>query len=103
MRRFCVVFALLLCPFAYSATTLSSQTANNTAACAAAASPSYCQGKWVGVSDATSGTYDPLPANVSTVDIHSLIPGGSGTKVLAHFQPWFCMNPGSASTGVGTS
>ena len=104
MRRFCVVFAfVLLCPFAYSATTLSSQTANNTAACAAAASPSYCQAKWVGVSDSTSGTYDPLPGNVSTVDIHSLIPGGSATKVLAHFQTWFCMNSGSASTGVGTS
>ena len=104
MRRFCVVFAfVLLCPLAYSATSLSAQTANNTAACAATGSPSYCQAKWVGLSDSTSGTYDALPGNVSTVDIQSLIPGGSATKVLAHFQPWFCMNSGSTSTGVGTS
>jgi hypothetical protein len=47
--------------------------------------------------------YDPPPSNVSSVDIHSLISGGSATKVLAHFQPWFCMNSGSTSTGVGTS
>lgn len=99
-----MVFAFgLLCPLAYSATSLSSQTANNTAACAAAGSPSYCHAKWVGLSDSTSGTYDPAPGRISTVDIHSLIPGGSATKVLAHFQPWFCMNSGSTSTGVGTS
>ncbi|MGE5206194.1 MAG: hypothetical protein ACM3PW_11290 [Chlamydiota bacterium] len=93
----------MLCPLAYSATSLSAQTANNTAACAAAGSPSYCQAKWVGLNDAASGMYDPPPGNVSTVDIHTLIPGGGATKVLAHFQPWFCMNSGSNSTGVGTS
>lgn len=57
----------------------------------------------MGLSDSTSGTYDVLASNVSTVDIHTLIPGGNATKVFAHFQPWFCMNAGSTATGVGTS
>jgi hypothetical protein len=96
-------FMLLLCPLAYSQTSLSAQTVNNTAGCAAAGSPSYCLAKWAGLSDSTSGTYDALASNVSMVDIHSLIPGGNATKVLAHFQPWFCMNTASTSTGVGTS
>ena len=105
MRHLWVVsaFLLLLCPLAYSATSLTAQTSNNTAACATAGSPSYCQAKWVGLSDSNSGIYDLVPGNVSPVNIHSLIPGGSSTQVLAHFQPWFCMNAGSTSTGVGTS
>jgi hypothetical protein len=105
VRHTLVVAALLfsLCPLAFSGTSLSTQTANNTAACAAAGSPSYCQAGWAGLSDSTSGVYDPVPGNVSPVDIHTLIPGGTATKVLAHFQPWFCMNAGSTSTGVGTS
>ncbi|HLK35015.1 MAG TPA: hypothetical protein VKT29_18095, partial [Terriglobales bacterium] len=105
MRHLLVLSLFLSCayPFATAATTVKAQTANNTAACAAAGSPAYCQAAWVGLSDSTSGTYDPVPANVSTVNIHTLIPGGSATKVLAHFQPWFCMNPGSTTTGVGTS
>jgi hypothetical protein len=99
---FISVFLLLWCPLAYSSTTLLGQTSNNTAACVAAGSPAYCQAKWVGLSD-SSGIYDSLAGNVSTVNIHSLVPGGTATKVLAHFQPWFCMNAGSTITGVGTS
>lgn len=104
MRRVLVIsaFLLLLCPLSYPATTLSAQTANNTAACAAG-SPSYCQAGWVGLRDTTSGLYDALPGNVSLVNIHTLIPGGTATKVLAHFQPWFCMAAGSSATGLGTS
>jgi hypothetical protein len=94
---------LLVCPLVHSATSLSGQTNNNTAACATAGSPSYCQGAWTGLRDSTSGLYDALPGNVSQVNIHTLIPGGKASKVLAHFQPWFCMTAGSTATGVGTS
>ncbi len=100
---FAVSVFLLLCPLAYSATSLSVQTGNNTAACASVGSPAYCQAKWLGLSDATSGLYDALAGNVSQVNIHTLIPGGNATKVLAHFQPWFCMTSGSTITGIGTS
>jgi hypothetical protein len=81
-------------------TSLSSLTANNTAACSGANSPSYCKGGFVGLSD-SNGVFDPSPGNVSTQDIHGLISGGSATKVLAHFQTWFCMNSGSTGTGTG--
>lgn len=57
----------------------------------------------MGLSDSSSGLYDALAGNVSQVNIHTLIPGGNATKVLAHFQPWFCMTSGSTVTGVGTS
>jgi hypothetical protein len=88
--------------FAQRSSSLSQQTANNTSACAAAGSPSYCQAGWAGMSDAASGIYDPVPGNVSSVNAHGGFPGGKSSRIMAQFQPWFCMNPGSTQTGAGT-
>ncbi len=87
---------------AQTTNTLAAQTANTTAACAAAGSPSYCQGGFSGLNDSTSGTYDPAPGNVSDLDVHSLLAQGGNMQVYAYFEPWFCMQPGSTATGVGT-
>src|SRR5690348_13520777 len=37
-------------------------------------------------------TVNPAPGNVSTLDLHSFAP--VGTKIVAHFMPWF-VSPGS--------
>jgi hypothetical protein len=52
--------------------------------------------------DPTRGTFNPAPANVSNVDIHSLLYSGNSTKVFAHVMPWWCMTAGSTQTGPGT-
>lgn len=85
---------------AQTTTTLSQQTSNNTAACAAAGSPAYCQAGFSGLSDSTSGTYDPAPQNVSNADIHTLLYAGNSSKVFTYFEPWFCMQSGSTTTGT---
>src|SRR5437868_1796853 len=95
-------FSLLSSNVIGQTTTLDAQTGNNTAACSAANSPSYCQAPMVGMSDPTSGTYNLAPGNVSKVDIHSMLYQGSTTKVFAYFEPWFCMNSGSTATGTGS-
>jgi hypothetical protein len=84
-------------------TTWSAITANNTAACASAGSPAYCQARFTGMSSETSGTYNPRPGNISDVDVHTLLDGGAFTKVFAYFQGWFCMAPGSTVTGNNTN
>ena len=87
---------------AAQSTTLAAQTANNTAACQAAGTPSYCQAGFAGMTDSATGTFDPAPANVSVVDVHNLLYAGATTKMFAYFQAWFCMTAGSTSTGAGT-
>jgi hypothetical protein len=103
-----VVLSLLLCVLLVlsaaavaQTTTLSAQTGNNTAACAAANSPSYCKAGWTGLSDSASGTYDPVPGNVSGASINSLLYPGNTTKLFTYVMPWFCMS--SSSTGAGTT
>ena len=83
-------------------TTLSALTTNNTAACSAVGAPGYCQAGFTGMSDPTSGAYNPAPANVSTVDVHTLMYSGATTGMLAFYLPWFCMTSGSTVTGTGT-
>jgi hypothetical protein len=82
-------------------TTLSEKTANNTSACSGGSS--HCQASYVGMSDATSGTYNSVPGNVSREDMHEMEYSGANTAIYAHFLPWFCVQPGSTSTGVGTT
>ncbi len=83
-------------------TTLLQETGNNTAACSAAGTPSYCQAGFSAMSDSGSGTFNPAPGNVSTLDVHSLLYSGNTTRIFAYFEPWFCMNSGSTITGTGT-
>lgn len=83
-------------------TSYSAETSNNTAACSAAGTPSYCQAGFTAMSDSASGVYNPVPGNVSTEDVHSLFYSGNTTRVFAYFQPWFCMQSGSTATGTGT-
>ncbi len=80
-------------------TTYSNLTSNNTAACAAAGSPSYCQAGFNGMSDSTSGTYNAAPGNVSVATLQSLLYAGNSTMMFTYLMPWFCMNSGSTVTG----
>src|SRR5512146_993677 len=82
--------------------TYTAETSNNTAACSAASSPSYCQGGFTPMTSAGSGTYNPAPGNVSPLDVHKLLYAGNSTQVFSYWQPWFCMNSGSSATGTGT-
>jgi hypothetical protein len=84
-------------------TTWSAISGNNTAACSLAGSPSYCQAGFSGMSSSSSGTYNPQPANVSDVDVHTLLDGGAFTKIFTYYQGWFCMNSGSYITGNNTN
>jgi len=64
-------------------------TANNTSACSTQA---YCSGPFKGMANnsdvgAQTVTVNSVPGNVSTVDIHNLLP--AGTKVLVHSTDWF--------------
>lgn len=76
-------------------TSFTAATANNTAACTTQA---YCTAAFTGLSGnagdtgAETTTPDPAPGNVSTVDVHQLLP--TGTKVLAEMQGWFVTTPG---------
>jgi hypothetical protein len=88
--------------FSQTTTTLDEQTKNNTAACSAANSPSYCQAAMGSMSSAGSGTYNAAPGNVSKSNIHSMLYSGSTTQVFTYYEPWFCMSAGSTSTGTGS-
>ncbi|MCU1310091.1 MAG: hypothetical protein JWO20_1216 [Candidatus Angelobacter sp.] len=99
---FVLVLLLSSNSFGQTQTTLDSLKGNNTSACGAANSPSYCQAPMVGMSDSTSGTYNLAPGNVSKLDIHSMLYPNNTTKVFAYFEPWFCMNSGSTATGTGS-
>lgn len=50
----------------------------------------------------SAGVYNAVSGAVSSVDIHSLLYGGNSTLMFAYVMPWFCMNAGSTTTGVGT-
>ena len=96
--------ALLLSLFVFNvylvgeSTTHSALTGNNTSACTGPNSPSHCQnaGNSYGPGSSsngwssTSGTYIPVPTNVSKLDIHRLLYDGNTTNVFVHFMPWFC-------------
>jgi IPT/TIG domain len=84
-----------------SQTTLSEQTANNTAGCSDGSS--HCQAGYVGMSDSSSGTYNAVPGKISLEDLHEMEYSGATTAIYAHFMPWFCMQAGSTATGVGTA
>lgn len=102
--RIAAVSTLLFLSLSLSAqtTTLNKETSNNTAACSAAGSPSYCQGGFTGMTDSATGTFNPAPGNVSNEDIHELLYQGATTRIFSYFQPWFCMQSGSTATGAGT-
>jgi hypothetical protein len=73
-------------------------TSNNTSACSANGVPTVgCNGVGSmpfltnpGNTGAQTTTVDPLPTQVSTVSIKSLLYSGSTTRIMAEYQPWFC-------------
>jgi hypothetical protein len=97
-----IVLFLSIAASAQQTTTLDQETGNNTAACSAAGTPSYCSAGFTPMSDSASGVYNPAPGNVSTEDVHELLYSGTNTQLFTHYQPWFCMGSGS-STGTGSS
>lgn len=81
--------------------TLASLTANNTAACPAAAPlPAQCETTFAGQTDTRSGVatpvFDPPGGNVSTDDIHAYLINGVSTKIFANFMVGYCVQAGSA-------
>jgi hypothetical protein len=72
-------------------------TANNTSACAASGNPTAgCNG--VGImpflgnpsdSGLQTTVLNPLPTNVSSSNLHSMLYSGSTTRVMVEYQPWF--------------
>src|SRR5207302_3879899 len=62
---------------------------NNTSACSAGGTPSYCASAFSPMSDAVSGTYNPVPQNVSKEKMGELLYSGNDTMWIAHYQPWF--------------
>jgi hypothetical protein len=100
LHLFCIASLFAVAASAQS-TTLSQEMGNNTSACSATGTPSYCGAGFTAMSDSTSGVYNPGPGNVSTESVHELLYSGANTRVFTHFQPWFCMGS-SSSTGSGS-
>lgn len=96
------LLALFLLPLSlYAQTSLSTQTTTNTSACAATSS--HCQAAFAGMSDAASGVYNAPSQHIGLGDLRAMQYIGATTDIYAHFMPWFCMQPGSTTTGSGTS
>jgi len=76
-------------------TTLSSLTANNTAACPAVGKlPAHCQKPFAGQMDTrqqvATPQFDPPAGNVSGEDPHSYLTQGASTKIFANIMAGFC-------------
>ncbi len=81
-------FALAATPLAIvPTTTLAAETGNNTSASSLFLA---------------TGNGNLAQANVSKVNTHTLMYPGYSGKIYAHLMSWFCMTPGSTSTGAGT-
>ena len=104
IRYALLLFAIYVSPaFSQTPTTRTALLRNNTSACEVGSTAAHCQAGFAGLTDANGETFDPAPGNVSNVDVHSLLYSGNTTKVFAHVMPWWCMQSGSISTGVGTA
>lgn len=73
---------------------LATVTGNNTSACT---TQSYCSAPFSAMTNSADAgaqtvTVNPVPGNVSTLDIHTLLP--VGTRVIAHSTDWFVTTPG---------
>lgn len=70
--------------------------ASNGSGCSALGSPAYCTKAFTPLSTDPANTNAqtqlviPAPANYSTVDLHTYLYSGNTTRVLMHWQPWFC-------------
>jgi hypothetical protein len=86
------------------ATTLASETANNTGACVAANQPSYCTAALPPLNTSTANqnpnlvppvetiVVDAPPKHVSTISLHRFMDTSTYTwpgKVICEYQPWF--------------
>ena len=77
--------------------TLSNETANNTSACSASGTPSYCNEALPNLntssgnqSDGAQTTVvDALPEHVSTISAHRLMYKNWSGQVICEYQPWF--------------
>jgi hypothetical protein len=101
--RLLAAVLLALPAFAQTTTTRAELLRNNTSACEEGSTAAHCQGGFSGLTDGNGETFDAAPGNVSRVDVHSLLYAGNATKVFVHVMPWWCMQPGSTSTGTGTA
>lgn len=98
MRSIRAFFVVVLFASIAAAQSYSPQDSfNNTAACSASGSPSYCFQGFSGMSDVnrlnadnTPFVFNAVPQNTSDVSVNKLLPQGTATFPFVHFQPWFC-------------
>jgi len=89
IRRIPLVLALLC-----AIPCLAQHTYNNTPACLSGTSG--CNASFAGLntnpaySGAQTHTPDPAPAFVSTITLPNLLYSGATTRVVMHYQPWWC-------------
>lgn len=86
--------------------TLATETGNNTSACSAIGTPSYCSNAFAGLWNQLEPSYvqtytaDPSPGHVSTIPLNNktnpplLMYSGFNGQFLCEYQPWFY--PGSS-------
>ena len=78
-----------------SGITYPSETGNNTSACSAVGTPSYCNEAFPGFSTNSTNTgaqtvvVDPPPSHVSNVSLHNWMYSGWTGKMICEYQPWF--------------
>jgi hypothetical protein len=86
---------------------ITSETGNNTSACAAAGNPSYCTAPLPNLvttsanksAGAQTVTVDSFPEHVSTISSHRLMyPRWTG-QLICEYQPWFVPNNGHIDVG----
>jgi hypothetical protein len=98
---------LALGAWAQTPVALSSLETNNTSACAAKGSPSYCYAGFAGMTDELQTPpvlYNPPPGNVSKRATSTLLYSGNNTYLFVHFQPWFYQNATQkAATGYNSN
>ncbi len=104
MQKFLCVAVALFVVFLLFPISSSAQITQNTSACYAANTPSYC---WAQFVPKSGSEFNPSAGEVSTVDIHCLVPYGTKdqngrcsnvtTKIFAHLTPWFCHGPSNVT------
>lgn len=80
--------------------------ASNGSGCVASGIPAYCNKAFTALSTDPANTaaqtqiVDPAPAAYAATDIHSYLYPGNTTRVLMHYQPWFCNSGATCNSHI---
>jgi hypothetical protein len=111
LQSLCDYKRILLVTFLFISSLMFSQsTSNNTSACSANNNPTAgCNGvgsmPLLGNSldtGAQTTVVDPLPGNVSSINLHTLLYAGYTTRTIAEYQPWWSnVSPYNGHQNIG--